>query len=46
MTPLAELTTPALLLDVGVLERNCNAMAQRAARHGVALRMLAGQMVI
>ena len=38
MTPLAELTTPALLLDVGVLERNCEAMAQRAARHGVALR--------
>ncbi|GER18007.1 alanine racemase [Variovorax boronicumulans] len=38
MTPLAELVTPALLLDVGVLERNCEAMAQRAARHGVALR--------
>ena len=38
MTPLAELTTPALLLDVGVLERNCETMAQRAARHGVALR--------
>ncbi|MDQ0070347.1 D-serine deaminase-like pyridoxal phosphate-dependent protein [Variovorax boronicumulans] len=38
MTPLAELTTPALLLDVGVLERNCEAMAERAARHGVALR--------
>lgn len=38
MTPLAELTTPALLLDVAVLERNCDAMAQRAARHGVALR--------
>lgn len=38
MTPLTELVTPALLLDVGVLERNCEAMAQRAARHGVALR--------
>ncbi|MBN8755871.1 MULTISPECIES: alanine racemase [Variovorax] len=43
MTPLAhtalgELTTPALLLDSTVLERNCDAMAQRAARHGVALR--------
>lgn len=38
MTSLAELTTPALLLDVGVLERNCEAMTQRAARHGVALR--------
>ena len=38
MTPLTELTTPALLLDAAVLERNCEAMAQRAARHGVALR--------
>ncbi len=37
-TVLAELTTPALLLDRTVLERNCEAMAQRAARHGVALR--------
>lgn len=37
-TALAELTTPALLLDSAVLERNCEAMAQRAARHGVALR--------
>ncbi|WP_198083080.1 alanine racemase [Variovorax sp. E3] len=37
-TPLAELSTPALLLDSTVLERNCDAMARRAARHGVALR--------
>ncbi|MGJ7530337.1 alanine racemase [Variovorax sp. GB1P17] len=37
-TALGELTTPALLLDSTVLERNCEAMAQRAARHGVALR--------
>jgi D-serine deaminase-like pyridoxal phosphate-dependent protein len=37
-TVLAELVTPALLLDSAVLERNCEAMAQRAARHGVALR--------
>ena len=37
-TALGELTTPALLLDSTVLERNCDAMAQRAARHGVALR--------
>ena len=35
---LAGLATPALLLDSAVLERNCEAMAQRAARHGVALR--------
>ncbi|QNK69246.1 alanine racemase [Variovorax sp. PAMC26660] len=37
-TALGELTTPALLLDSTVLERNCEAMAQRAAHHGVALR--------
>jgi D-serine deaminase-like pyridoxal phosphate-dependent protein len=37
-TALGELATPALLLDADVLERNCEAMAQRAARHGVALR--------
>jgi D-serine deaminase-like pyridoxal phosphate-dependent protein len=37
-TVLSELVTPALLLDSAVLERNCDAMAQRAARHGVALR--------
>ncbi|RQO53256.1 hypothetical protein DBV14_14580 [Variovorax sp. KBW07] len=37
-TALAEMTTPALLLDSTVLERNCEAMARRAARHGVALR--------
>ncbi len=37
-TALAELTTPALLLDRTVLERNCDAMSRRAARHGVALR--------
>jgi D-serine deaminase-like pyridoxal phosphate-dependent protein len=35
---LAELATPALLLDSTILERNCIAMAQRAAYHGVALR--------
>ena len=35
---LAELATPALLLDSTILERNCIAMAQRAAHHGVALR--------
>lgn len=35
---LAELATPALLLDSTILERNCAAMAQRAAHHGVALR--------
>ncbi|MGJ7527298.1 alanine racemase [Variovorax sp. GB1P17] len=35
---LAELATPALLLDSAVLERNCEAMARRAAKHGVALR--------
>jgi D-serine deaminase-like pyridoxal phosphate-dependent protein len=37
-TALAELGTPALLLDSTVLERNCEAMARRAAQHGVALR--------
>ncbi|CAN5381494.1 DSD1 family PLP-dependent enzyme [soil metagenome] len=37
-TALVDLTTPALLLDSTVLERNCEAMTQRAARHGVALR--------
>ena len=37
-TALAELTTPALMLDSTVLERNCAAMARRAAHHGVALR--------
>ncbi|MGJ7545833.1 alanine racemase [Variovorax sp. LT1R16] len=35
---LAEIATPALLLDSTILERNCAAMAQRAAHHGVALR--------
>ncbi|MDM0091451.1 MULTISPECIES: alanine racemase [unclassified Variovorax] len=35
---LAELATPALLLDSTILARNCEAMAQRAAHHGVALR--------
>ncbi|MDR2334245.1 MAG: alanine racemase [Burkholderiaceae bacterium] len=35
---LADVATPALVLDSAVLERNCEAMAQRAARHGVALR--------
>ena len=33
-----DLNTPALILDLAVLERNCAAMAKRAARHGVRLR--------
>jgi D-serine deaminase-like pyridoxal phosphate-dependent protein len=33
-----ELVTPALVLDLAVLERNCAAMAERARRHGVRLR--------
>jgi len=35
---LAELKTPALVLDRGVLARNCAAMAARAAAHGLRLR--------
>jgi D-serine deaminase-like pyridoxal phosphate-dependent protein len=34
----ADLVTPALVLDLAVLERNCAAMAERARRHGVRLR--------
>jgi len=34
----AELETPALVLDLDALERNVTAMADHAARHGVALR--------
>jgi D-serine deaminase-like pyridoxal phosphate-dependent protein len=34
----ADLETPALVLDLAVLERNCAAMAERAKRHGVRLR--------
>jgi D-serine deaminase-like pyridoxal phosphate-dependent protein len=33
-----DLETPALILDLAVLERNCAAMAGRAKRHGVRLR--------
>ena len=33
-----DLETPALILDLAVLERNCAAMAERAKRHGVRLR--------
>ena len=36
--PLATLTTPALLLDVDILQRNVTAMADRCADHGVAIR--------
>src|ERR1700751_1917750 len=35
---IADLETPALILDLAVLERNCAAMAERAKRHGVSLR--------
>ena len=35
---IADLETPALILDQAVLERNCAAMAERAKRHGVRLR--------
>jgi len=35
---IADLETPALILDLAVLERNCAAMAERAKRHGVRLR--------
>jgi D-serine deaminase-like pyridoxal phosphate-dependent protein len=35
---IADLKTPALILDLAVLERNCAAMAERAKRHGVRLR--------
>ncbi len=35
---LAELETPALILDRSVLIRNCKAMAARAAAHGLRLR--------
>jgi D-serine deaminase-like pyridoxal phosphate-dependent protein len=38
MTSIHELPTPALLLDLDVLERNLRAMAGRAASLGVALR--------
>jgi D-serine deaminase-like pyridoxal phosphate-dependent protein len=33
-----DLETPALILDLAVLERNCAAMVERAKRHGVRLR--------
>ena len=33
-----DLETPALILDLAVLERNCTAMVGRAKRHGVRLR--------
>ena len=36
--PSADPPTPALLLDLAVLERNCAAMAARAQAHGVRLR--------
>jgi D-serine deaminase-like pyridoxal phosphate-dependent protein len=35
---ITDLNTPALVLDLAVLERNCAAMAERAQRHGVRLR--------
>ncbi len=35
---LAQLKTPALILDRAILERNCKAMAARMKKHGVALR--------
>jgi D-serine deaminase-like pyridoxal phosphate-dependent protein len=35
---IVDLETPALVLDLAVLERNCAAMAERAKRHGVRLR--------
>ena len=35
---LAELQTPALVLDRTVLARNCAAMAKRGAAHGLRLR--------
>src|SRR6201984_553326 len=35
---IADLETPALILELAVLERNCAAMAERAKRHGVRLR--------
>jgi D-serine deaminase-like pyridoxal phosphate-dependent protein len=35
---IVDLETPALILDLAVLERNCAAMAERAKRHGVCLR--------
>ena len=37
-TPVAELETPALLVDLDVLERNLTDMADLAKRAGVALR--------
>ncbi len=38
MTSLNDLPTPALLLDLDVLERNLRRMSERAASLGVALR--------
>jgi D-serine deaminase-like pyridoxal phosphate-dependent protein len=35
---LSDLTTPTLVLDRGILARNCRRMAERTAAHGVALR--------
>src|SRR5262249_7762559 len=35
---IADLETPALILDLAVLERNCAAMAEPAKRHRVRLR--------
>ena len=35
---ISELPTPSLILDRGVLARNCRAMAERMASHGVRLR--------
>jgi len=37
-TTLADLNTPALLLDLSVLQRNLSAMSARMKKHGVALR--------
>ena len=38
LSRLSDLKTPALVLDQGVLARNCAAMAARMKRHGVRLR--------
>ena len=35
---LADLPTPCLVLDRGILQRNLDAMASAVGRHGVALR--------
>ena len=38
MRPVEDLETPAVLVDLDVVERNIAAMAERARRHGVRLR--------